>query len=436
MDEREVIITGAGLVTPLGSDIRENWENLKALKTGIAFYPNEDGSSQSGEVHNFLNYMGKAAQFKAPEDTSPKLLSQMKFLNRGSLLGFGSACEAVELSGIDISEIPPDRRALYIASGDFTKVGYDFMYPAVKDGTNGRWQEMDFEKMNKSTLDKVNPFFLLESIYNNLFSFLSAFFEFMGPNTSLASLSPCGGQSIELAYRSIRQGKADIALAVGCGNWITEIPMYELEGLGILSKCKNGAGSFRPFDRNRDGFIPGEGGAAVFLESYETAKERNAEIMGRITGFGNCIEFSPDRALSIPSKVSVCSMTHALEEAECDIEDLAFITPHGSGTRKGDRSELNSILDLFGDKVAGVPLCGMKPYTGHMGAASDIAEIIFGIKSVAERIVPATLNFSEAEKEFSDLMLSASRQRCDKSRFLSISYGIGGQSSSVVVDIE
>ena len=111
----------------------------------------------------------------------------MKFLNRGSLLGFASAREAVSQCGMQISMIPPERRALYIGSGDFTKVGYDFMFQATKDGSGGKWEEMDYEKLNRSTLDTVNPFFLLESIYNNLFSFLSAYFEFMGPNTSLAS---------------------------------------------------------------------------------------------------------------------------------------------------------------------------------------------------------------------------------------------------------
>jgi 3-oxoacyl-[acyl-carrier-protein] synthase II len=428
MSEREVVITGTGLVTPLGNNVKDNWESLLALKTGIAHYPADD-------LPLFLQYMGKIKQLEVPEDIPHKLLSQMKFLNRGSLLGFASAREAVSVSGVDISNIAPSRRALYIASGDFTKVGYDFMYPSMKDGTNSRWQHIDYEKLNTSTLDKVNPFYLLESIYNNLFSFLSAFFEFMGPNTSLASLSPSGAQALELSYRSIKHGKADIALAVGCGNWITEIPLYELEGLGILSKCKAGTGSYRPFDRNRDGFIAGEGGAAIILEESDKAKQRGAEILGTIKGFGNCVEFSTDRSLSIPPKISSRNINLALEEAGITIGDLAFINPHGSGTMKGDRSELNSLQDLLGNKKQEIPICGLKPYTGHMGAASDIAEVIVGIKSIMNRTVPATLNFHESEPEFSDLRISISPQKCEKSSFLSVSYGIGGQSSSIVVCI-
>jgi 3-oxoacyl-[acyl-carrier-protein] synthase II len=337
---------------------------------------------------------------------------------------------------MNISDIQPHRRALYIASGDFTNVGYDFMYPAVKDGSDGKWQKMDYEKMNRSTLDKVNPFFLLQSIYNNLFSFLSALFEFMGPNTSIASLSPGGGQALEMAFRSIKQGKADIAMAVGCCNWITEIPIFELEGLGIISKCKNGAESYKPFDKHRNGFIPAEGGASVFMESYDMAKDRGAKILGKVLGVGNCIEFSGREGLIIPPKVSKRSIKLALEEAGIDIFDLAFINPHGSGTRKGDRSELNSLIDLLGERRSDIPICGMKPYTGHMGAASDIAEVIFGIMAVTNGTIPATLNFNETEKEFSGLMISNSLQECGKGPFLSVSYGIGGQSSSVALSVD
>jgi len=426
MIEREVVITGMGLITPLGRGVEENRANLEANKTGIAHYP-KDGQP------NFFQYLGKVDKFEIPQPIPHKLQGEMRFLNRGSLLGFASAYEAVLKSTAKISDTPPGRRALYIASGDFTKVGCDFMYPATKEASEGKWQKLDFEKLNIATLDQVNPFFLLESISNNLFSFLSAFFEFKGPNTSLASLSPYGSMALELAFRSIKQNRADIALAVGCGNWITEIPLYELEGLGILSKCSSGARSFRPFDRSRDGFIPGEGGAALFLEGSEIAANRGAPILGRIRGTGNCIEFSPGQGLSAPLKVHKRSIGLATQDASCGVEDLAFICAHGSATQKGDRSELSSIQDVLKTEKAKVPVCGLKPYTGHIGAASDIAEIILGITALKQRFVPATPNFNETDKEFSLLNISDHHQPCEKDSFLSLSYGMGGQSSSIIV---
>ena len=426
MSNRDVVITGMGLVSPLGKDTEENWLNLKSMKTGIGHYP---GNGKPV----FSQYLGKVTDFEMPVDLPPKLLSQQRFINRGSLLGFGSAFEAVSQSEINLEDIPPGRRALYIASGDFTNVGYDFMYPAIKDGSNGKWQKMDFEKLNNSTLSKVDPFFLLKSIHNNLFSFLSAYYEFMGTNTSLASLSPCGGQALELAHRSIKHDYADIAMAVGCGNWITDVPIYEIEGLGVLSKCKSGANSFKPFDKSRDGFIPGEGGAAIFLEEANAAKKRGATILGKLKGFGNSVEFTPDKSLKIPLNVSTRAIESAIEEGENTLADLAFISPHGSGTQKGDRSELSSVKDVINNGDKETPICGLKSYTGHLGAASDIGEIILGLKAVSNKVVPATLNFNKSDKEFSDLNISSSHQPCSKDHFLSISYGICGQSSAVTV---
>ena len=426
MAETKIGITGIGLTTPLGQDVQENWPNLVEMNTGIGYYP------EDSHLKNF-QYVGKVETIELPESIPPKLLSQMRFLNRGSLLGFVSAHEAISRSGINIQDIPPGRRGLYVASGDLTKVGYDFLFPATQEATEGKWQEIDFEKLNLAALDKINPFFLLESISNNLFSFLSAFFDCKGPNTSLASFSPTGMHALELAYRGLRQHKADMALVVGCGNWITEIPLYEIDGLGMLSRCEYGAQSFRPFDRRRDGFIPGEGGAAVLLETVDAARARGADILATIEGLGNSIDFSPDHRMIVPSKVAERSIRLAMDDSGCEVKDLAFINPHGSATQKGDRSELSSLMDILNNHRAEVPICGLKPYTGHLGAASDIAEIIFGILAVKHRMVPATPNFKETEKDFSELNIPSAHRDCAKDHFLTVSYGLGGESAAVVI---
>ncbi len=428
MSGPEVVITGTGLTTPLGKNTPENRLALKSLNTGIAHEP-KDG------LPDYMQYTGRVCEYTLPEDIPPRQIGQMKFLNRGASLGFCAASEASAQSGESIQNTPPGRRALYIASGDHTKILCEDVYPAIKEGVDEKWESVDYARLNEAGLNKVNPFFLLESLNNNLFSFLSAYTEFMGPSTSLASLSPCGGNALELAYRSIKQGHADIALAVGYGSWITEMSLYELEGLGILSRCRHGSRSFRPFDVHRDGFIAGEGGSAILLESAGHAEKNGADILGIIKGVSNCVEFSPRGKVSVPETVTKRGILSVMSDSSCMIDDLAFIIPHGSGTQKGDRSELQSMNDIFNRENADVPICGLKPYTGHMGAASDIAEIIFGIDAVREKTVPATLNFHAAEKRFSDLKISASVQPCDKNRFLSVSYGVGGQSSTVIVEV-
>jgi 3-oxoacyl-[acyl-carrier-protein] synthase II len=307
------------------------------------------------------------------------------------------------------------------------------MHPALTASTAGR-SGTDAVKLNSAMLTEVNPFFLLESINNNLFSFLSAAFELRGPNTSLATLSPYGAQALDLASRSVQQGRADFALAVGCGNWITEIPLYELEGLGLLSKCRSGARSFKPFDKSRDGFIPGEGGAAIVLEAEEIVERRGGAALARIAGTANCIEFS--EGIGVPQEVAVRSVQEALDAASFEAGDMAFICAHGSATRKGDQSELASLSDVIERGGAAVAVCGLKPYTGHMGAASDLAEIIFSVKAVEHAMVPGTLNFSEAESAFSRLHISSEHGPCTEKNFLSLSYGIGGQSSAIVISMD
>ncbi len=425
IEERDVVITGTGLLTPLGSGCNSNWQKVRAEETGIS------AGSLEGS-HDAMHYRGRIKEAAMPGDLPPKLIGQVKFLNRSAVYGFLAAYEAVSDAGFPLGEVPPGRRALYIASGDYTKVGYEFMHPAATDAL--RDGHFDHARLNSAAIDKVNPFFLLESLQNNLFSFLSAAFEFMGPNTSLASLSPWGGQSIELAARSIRQNRADVALAVGYGSWVNEVPLFELYRIGILSRCRSGVHSFRPFDRRRDGFIPGEGGAALFLESYGHAKRRGARILGRIRGVANYNEFVSGKGFAVADAVSSRSMELALEDAEYSPEMLGFIIAHGSATQKGDRSELASFSRLLDGGRISVPLCGMKPYTGHLGAASDIGEIILGIKAASEGIVPATLNFSGTEPEFSALKISEMQQQCRTGAFMSVSYGVGGQSSSIVIE--
>jgi 3-oxoacyl-[acyl-carrier-protein] synthase II len=428
MPTREVVITGMGLVSPLGLNATANWENLKEQRTGIGHFPGDNRPP-------FAQYLGKVNGFIAPSDIPGKLSSQVRFLSRGSLLGLGAAQEAMAHAAPDLNQIPPGRRALYLASGDLTQVGYTFMYPAIAESTSRRFEHIDPDRLNQATLDRVNPFFLLESIANNLFSFLSAYLAFMGTNTSVASLSPCGAQALELAARSIQDGHADIAMAVGCGCWIADVPLLEMDGLGLLSRCRHGAASFRPLDRRRDGFIAGEGAAALLLETADNARRRDASICAILPGFGNAMASNDSDGWGVPQRVSEHSMRMAMEESGCDLNDLAFWCPHGSGTLKGDRSELSSIQTIVSDSFEPPAVSALKSYTGHMAAASDLAEVILGIRALTNNLVPGTLNFQATDAEFAELRIAADHQWTSRRHFISTSYGLMGQSSSLVVHV-
>ncbi len=423
-----VAITGLGLVTPLGRNLAENWTNLAGMATGIVAVP-------SPYPNDSTRYVGHISTVRLPLDVEQTLKGELRFLNRSALFGLLAAHEAVQQSKLDLASVVPARRSLYLASNDMSMVGYEFMFPALQDSVDPSTQAIDAPRLNQAAIEKVDPFFLLKSLKNNLFSGIAGLFEFMGPNASLASHSPCGSMALELAARSVQQGRADAALAVAHGHWTSDVPLYELEALGLLSSCCSGARSFRPFDRSRNGFIPGEGAAAILLEPADIVRQRGGLIQGLVRGSAGCLTLSSTSRLGVPPLVVQRCIRQCLEGAGYGLQDLAFVCGHGSATRKGDRSELASLVELMRGEQTSVPVTGLKPYTGHMGAASDLGEIVLSLQALTHQLVPATLNFSEPDKDFALVRVPVRHEPTGKRAFLSASYGFGGQSSCTVISL-
>ena len=413
-----VAITGAGLITPFGAGVDATQKGIQTNRIAVA--------EPTGEGPPCMECVGRAPS--ELESFPPKLQGQVRFLNRGAHLGYNAALEAIGQAGDP--QALSSRRSLYLATGDLTGVGCRPLKPAITAAAGKGFDQLDRPTLNRSAIEQVNPFFLLETLYNNPYSFVSAAFDCMGPGTSLASDSPCGNQAVELAARNIQEDRADVALVVGCGSWVSKTPLFELEGIGLLSSAHRGNRSFRPFDARRDGFLAAEGGAALVLEPLPRALQRGAEVLGTIEGSGSASQ----PGLSVPAKVTLRSMEIAVAEGAKKITDLAFICCHGSATRKGDKSELDALVSLLGSSRQHIPLCALKPYTGHMGAASDIAEIIVGLGAASCGVVPGTPNLERLESDFSDLILSNQPRATTGTRFLYAAYGLAGQSCSVLIN--
>jgi 3-oxoacyl-(acyl-carrier-protein) synthase len=254
----------------------------------------------------------------------------------------------------------------------------------------------------------------------------------MGAGTCLGSQSPAGGLALDLAFRSVLHGRTDLAVVVGSGSWIGDVPRLELAGLGLLSRCRDGARSFRPFDRRRDGFIVGEGAAALVLERAGHARRRGAGILATVEGTSACLEPAP--GLGVADRVTTRAMELALGEAGRTAAELAFVCAHGSGTRRGDRAEAASIRAVQA-RGAVVPVCALKPYTGHMGAASDLAEIVLALRAAGHGVVPATPNFDRGDADTAAVAVSPDPRPCAHPRFLSVSYGLGGAAAAAVLSL-
>ena len=428
MSAADVLITGAGLVSSLGRGLEPNLAGVKAMETGLRSYP-EDGVPAS------LCVRGEAGETDPFEGLDPALLPHAKFLNRGARFGLLAAREAVGASGIQMERLPPERKSAYIGAGDLTKTDFTDFHAAMREATRGEWAQIDAARLNQASLGAVTPFMLLESLNNNLFSFLTAVFDIRGSSTSLAGLSPTGAQAVGLAFRAVAEGRADAALAVGYSAWVNAVALYELHGLRLLSAARDGARSFRPMDRRRDGFLAGEGGAAVLLESAEHAAARGAEPLGRLTGYADAQERAKDGSFGIPLEAASRAARTALEEAGVAPADLALVCPHGSGTRKGDRAEMAAILDILGQHAPRTPVTCMKPYTGHMAAASDIADLVLCLLCLREGCVPAALNYERSEHEFAALSIAPDSRSAEGRDLLSLSYGLGGQVAAIMASV-
>jgi len=426
MTERVPAITGVGLISSLASSLEGHWQGMQQLATGIRQVAKDD-------VPQALRYAGQVGDNALPADTPAEVLKQGRLISPSSRLGLRAVDEAVRRSGLDVLQIPPARRALYIGAADYSKDDYRDFYAAFREAGVSAGRAIDAEHINRATLHTVDPFFLLESLTNNLVAFVSRRYQLQGPNTTLASHSPCGAQALDLACRSLLQHEADVAIVVGACVWSRPVSLFDLDALGLLSQCRDGATSFRPFDGQRDGFIAGDGAAALVLEPLGRARERGARVLGCVRGLAGFTDGSDTANLGVSVETTRRAMAAALDEAGVRPEELAFISPDGSGTQTGDRVELAAIAELLGPDRAAIPISAMKPYTGHMGAASDIAEIALALTALENGLAPATPNFRAADAGFEDFDIATVHRPVKARHVLSISQGLGGQSVAIVV---
>jgi 3-oxoacyl-(acyl-carrier-protein) synthase len=426
MTECVPAITGIGLLSSLAPSVQGHWQRMLQLATGIRQVAGEDAPPA-------LRYAGRVDDDGLPPDMPAEVLKQGRLISAGSRLALRAVAEAVHGSGLDVLQIPPARKALYIGAADDSKGDYQDFYRAFREAGVSADRAIDPEHVNRATLHAVDPFFLLEGLTNNLVAFVSRRYQLQGPNTTLASHSPCGVQALDLACRSLLQDEADVAVVVGVCAWSRFVPLFDLDALGLLSRCQDGSRSFRPFDQRRDGFIAGDGAAALVLEPLGLARARGAHVFGCVRGLASFTDGSDARNLGVSVETTRRTMTAALDEAGTRPHEIAFVSPHGNGTREGDRVELSAIAEFLGRNRAVIPISAMKPYTGYMGAASDIAEIALALIALENELAPATPNFRTADAEFEGIDIVAQHRRIAARHALSMSQGLGGQSLAIVV---
>mgnify|MGYP003342211293 CR=1 FL=1 len=404
--KRRVVVTGLGVVSPVGIGVDTAWANIVAGKSGITritkFDPSNFSSQIAGEVKGF-----DVSQY-LPAKEARRMDTFIQY-------GLAAAIEAVKDSGIEATEENAERIGVSIGSGI---------------GGLGLIEETN-DTYDEGGPRKVSPFFIPGTIINMISGNLSIMFGFKGPNVSIVTACTTGTHSIGDAARMIEYGDADVMIAGGAEAAITELSVAGFASARALSSRNDDpATASRPWDKDRDGFVIGEGAGVMVLEEYESAKKRGAKIYAELVGYGMSADAYHMTAPNMDGPRR--SMRNALNNAGINSDEVQFVNAHGTSTPLGDANETNAIKAAFGDHAKNIVVNSTKSMTGHLLGGAGGLESVFTVLSIHHQISPPTINIFNQDPEC-DLDFCANTARDMKIEVaLKNNFGFGGTNGSLV----
>lgn len=405
--KRRVVITGMGAVTPLGLNVNETWENAKNGVNGIAPITLFDASNQKVKIAAEVKGFNPEAYFEPKE---------ARRMDRTMLLGVVAATEAFEQTGLEIGTFDADRFGVFVSSG-----------------IGGLWTiNEEARKAHERGPDRISPFFIPNSIVNLIGGKIAIKFQAKGPALPVVTACSSATNSIGEAFRYIRDGYIEFALAGGSEAPINELGVGGFASMKALSFNENVNEASIPFDLRRSGFVIGEGAGVIFLEEYEHAKKRNAKILGEIVGYGTtCDAYHITAPDETADGITKC-MINALKDGNVDPSQIEYINPHGTSTYYNDRIETLGIKRVFNEHAINIPIGATKSMHGHaLGAVGGI-EAIITLCAMQEGTVPPTINYQEKDPEC-DLFYAPNHAIQKEIRYaLSNSLGFGGQNATII----
>ncbi len=408
MSKRRIVITGLGMVTPIGNSVKENWESILLGKSGA-------GDITRFDVSDFAVKIAAEVKGFDPENYVDK--KDVKKFDLFIFYALAAAKEAFEHSGLAESGFNPERVGVAIGSG----IGGFYTI------------EQSHETIRTAGARRVSPFFIPAAIINMANGLVSIKFQLKGPNISIVTACASGTHSIGDAARIIERGDADVMVAGGAEATVTPLCVAGFSNMRALSRRNDEPQkASRPFDKNREGFLVGEGSGVLILESLEHATARGAKIYGEVVGYGMTGDAyhitMPDETGSGASRC----MNLALKDANISPEDIGYINAHGTSTPFNDMIETRAIKKVFGDYAYKVKISSTKSMTGHLLGAAGAIEGIYSLLALNNSIVPATINLDTPDPECD---LDYTPNKCaalDAEYALSNSFGFGGTNATLV----
>lgn len=409
MNKRRVVITGMGIVSPVGNTVEESWENILAGKSGINSLTNIDTQGQS------VTFGGSVKNFEISDYLTPKEAKKMDtFIHYGMAAGI----QAFEDCGIEVTEENSERIGVAIGAG----IG----------GLSTIEKTADL--FREKGARRISPFFVPSSIINMISGNLSIKYGLKGPNFAIVTACTTGTHNIGDASRLIEYGDADVMIAGGAEMSTTNCGLGGFAAARALStRNDDPATASRPWDKDRDGFVLGDGAGVVVLEEYEHAKARGAKIYAEVTGYG----MSGDAYhMTLPSKggegAARC-MKNAMRNASVNVDEIDYINAHGTSTPAGDQAETDAAKLALGDHAYNLVMSSTKSMTGHLLGAAGGIEAIFTALAIQDQVVPPTINiFNQDENCDLDYCANEARQMPIK-HAISNSFGFGGTNGSILL---
>ena len=406
MKKRRVVITGLGLITPVGIGVKESWKNILNGVSGITNITKFDTSAFKSQV------AGEVKNFDPDLHLNPKDSRRMDtFIQFGLVAGI----EAIKDSGLEITEENSERIGVSIGSG----IG----------GIN--LIEMTSDNFDQGGPRKVSPFFVPGSIINMISGNLSIMYGLKGPNISIVTACTTGTHSIGDASRMIEYGDADVMIAGGSEAAITELTVAGFSAAKALTQRNDDPNTAsRPWDKDRDGFVVGEGAGVMVIEEYEHAIKRGAKIYCELSGYGMSADAYHITAPSIDGPKR--SMLNAINNAAINLDEVDYINAHGTSTQLGDLNEVNAIKETFNKHAYDLVVNSTKSMTGHLLGGAGGIESVFTALAIHHQISPPTMNIFNQDAEC-DLDFSANEAKEINIRAaLKNNFGFGGTNGSLI----
>jgi len=426
-----VVITGMGIVCPLGNDVETLWKNILACKSGVAKATIFDASTFpttfDAEVkgYNFAKYT-----------KNPHL---HKHGNRGSGFAIGATAQACKQAGIDIETDQPDdgidrdRLGIYLGAGEGS-VDNDVFFAALVQAWNTGKNEMDWGRWAEVAFGRMNPMRELEQEPNMPAAHIAMLTGARGPTRSCLTACAASTQAVGEAMMLIRKGDADVMIAGGAHSMIHPLGLTGFNRLTALSTRNDSPETAsRPFSASRDGFILGEGSAILILESLTSAKKRGAEILAEVVGYGSSSDAFRVTDMHEEARGAIQAMTAALVDAGVSYKDVDYINTHGTSTAENDSIETKAIKAVFKEEAKNTPASSVKSMFGHLIAATGAAELITCVLAIRDNILPPTINLIDRDPELDLDYVPNEPRKMPVNIAMNESFGFGGQNNVVIV---